>query len=325
MKLIAAALAFLIAMAWVVASANDSTAILRAGDLQLTFNPDITMASEELFVSAEEIRVAYRFQNTAARDIATTVAFPLPEFEVGGDTQYDVENGSQENFLNFAASAGGKVLSPKLQLRATRFGVDRTSLLAKRGLPVLPFGDLFSRLEQLDERSRRVLDDAGLVDWHTSFGAQNKALPNPHWIAHATFYWQQRFAAGKSLEVSHRYRPVAGVSFFGEHTVTDPELRRAYCMDDGFLRAARKLLAAGGGAMVREIHYVLTTANNWRGSIGQFKLIVDKGAPDNLVSLCRDGIKKTGATTFQFEAQKFVPKSDLKVLIIEPAAQNSAG
>ena len=71
--------------------------------------------------------------------------------------------------------------------------------------------------------------------------------------------------------------------------------------------------------MMRELHYVLTTGSNWLGTIGVFHLTVDKGKPGNLVSLCIDGIKKTGATTFESVKKDFTPERDLKILILEGA------
>ena len=325
MKQIAAAVLFCLALLPIPGLANDSTAILRAGDLQLTFNPDIAMLAEELTISAREISVSYRFRNASRRDIETLVAFPLPVIQVGEDTQYDVPQADAENFLDFRLLVDGQPVMPKLELRAHRFGVDQTKLLAELGLPLLPFGDLYARLEKLGKGAKQRLEHAGLADWHTSFGAGNTPLPNPHWRVRAAFYWQQRFPAGETVAISHRYRPVAGMSFFGEHVLSNAGLQRDYCMDDAFLRAARGLIERGEQAMVRELHYVLTTANNWRGTIGEFRLVIDKGKPRNLVSLCRDGIKKTGPTTFEYRSKEFVPQNDLKVLIIEPGSGAQAG
>src|SRR5690349_24968983 len=59
------------------AFANDSTS-LDAGGLTLTFNPDISMESEDLYLSPGEVRVVYGFHNTSNHDMATLAAFPLP-------------------------------------------------------------------------------------------------------------------------------------------------------------------------------------------------------------------------------------------------------
>ena len=64
------------------ALANDSTASLDAGGLNLTFNPDIRMESEDLYLSRDEVRVVYRFRNESDH-VATLVAFPLPAMIIG--------------------------------------------------------------------------------------------------------------------------------------------------------------------------------------------------------------------------------------------------
>ncbi|MCJ7528250.1 MAG: DUF4424 domain-containing protein [Methyloceanibacter sp.] len=40
--------------------ANDSTASLNAGGLKLTFNPDISMECEDLYIRRDELRVVCR-------------------------------------------------------------------------------------------------------------------------------------------------------------------------------------------------------------------------------------------------------------------------
>ena len=40
------------------------------------------------------------------------------------------------------------------------------------------------------------------------------------------------------------------------------------------------------------------------------------GKPDNVQSLCVEGIRKTGATTFVVEKQDFTPTQDLRLLIV---------
>lgn len=303
------------------ARANDSTAVLRSGALQLTANPHIRMESEDLYVSLDEVRVRYLFRNTSDRDIVTLVAFPLPDIEVGQDTGYDLEPTDTGNFLGFEVTIDGQRIEPTLQLRATRFGVDRTALLERHGVPVLPFArDFHVRLEKLSGEARTALERAGLVDWHSAFGANDVPLPSAHWTAHAAFYWEQRFPASKTVEVRHRYRPVAGAGFFGAEMAEDRLLIDTYCMEPGFRRAAaaRAKGEDGGLLLSRELHYVLTTANNWRGPIGDFRLTVDKGDPTHLVSLCIDGIAKAGPTTFEMRAKDFIPERDLKILILQP-------
>ena len=62
----------------------------------------------------------------------------------------------------------------------------------------------------------------------------------------------------------------------------------------------------------------LTTGANWAGPIKHFRMVVDKGAPENLVSFCGDGIKKISPTEFEVYQQDFVPTSNLRVLFLSP-------
>ena len=57
---------------------NDSEAMTPLGGLVLLKNDSIVMASEDLFISAKQVRVRYRYINESDRDIVTTVAFPMP-------------------------------------------------------------------------------------------------------------------------------------------------------------------------------------------------------------------------------------------------------
>jgi len=111
--------------------ANDSTASLDAGGLTLTFNPDISMESEDLYLSPGEVRVVYRFHNTSNHDIATLVAFPLPVMTIGEQGNYDLEGRDPVDLMDFKVTAEGKTVEPKVEIRATRFGVDVTDVLKR--------------------------------------------------------------------------------------------------------------------------------------------------------------------------------------------------
>ena len=86
------------------------------------------------------------------------------------------------------------------------------------------------------------------------------------------------------------------------------------------MSAVRKRDAATGddGPRYTErwLSYVLSSGANWAGPISTFKLIVDKGSTDNLVSFCGQGVKKTGPTTFEMDLDGFLPEKDLDFLFI---------
>jgi hypothetical protein len=67
------------------------------------------------------------------------------------------------------------------------------------------------------------------------------------------------------------------------------------------------------------IGYILTTGGNWRSPIGDFRLVVDKGAAANLVSFCGEGVRKISPTRFEIRHTNWRPDRDLKVLIVTPA------
>ena len=65
--------------------------------------------------------------------------------------------------------------------------------------------------------------------------------------------------------------------------------------------------------------YILKTGGNWAlGTIGKFKLTIDKGAPQNIITFCGSGVKKTGPTTFEVNATDYYPARDIDILILEP-------
>jgi len=312
------------------AFANDSTASLDAGGLKLTFNPDISMESEDLFLSRDEVRVVYRFRNESDHDIATLVAFPLPVMIIGEEGNYDVQGRDPVNVMDFEVTVDGKQVEPSVEIRATRFGVDVTDVLKRYGVPptMIASGEgegnaLNDRLDDLPQEAKAELERYGAIDWNTSFGAENKPLANAHWDTHIAYYWFQTFPAGRTIEVTHRYKPVPRQFFFSKEDLAAPETRKLYCIDQAFTSAAEKVLKQSPQNILSgtELKYVLTTAGNWFGPIKTFHLTVEKPAENALVSLCATGIKRTGPTTFTLSAEDYAPESDLNILFVQPMPQ----
>ena len=74
------------------------------------------------------------------------------------------------------------------------------------------------------------------------------------------------------------------------------------------LKAAKESKEGYPMLMEQRLDYVLTTGGNWAlGTIGDFKLTIDKGEPDNLVSFCGENVRKTGPTTFEMTAKDYYP------------------
>ena len=62
---------------------------------------------------------------------------------------------------------------------------------------------------------------------------------------------------------------------------------------------------------------MLKTGANWSGPIRNFRLLVDKGDADSLVSFCGEDVKKVGATRFEMQKTDFAPDGNLSILILK--------
>ena len=101
-------------------------------------------------------------------------------------------------------------------------------------------------------------------------------------------------------------------------TVGDPSIEKyktKYCIEQDILdrldrsRRASKNAEAASYAEER-IDYILRTGANWSGPIKDFRLIVDKGNPNNLVTFCGDGVKKVSPTQFELRKTNFTPQGN---------------
>jgi len=319
------------------ALANDSTAELTTGGLVLAKSADIEMRSEDLAISAREIVVRYRFFNRAAQDVTTAVAFPMPDIVWDGpDTNIAVPTPDSANFLDFRTTIDGQPVAAENEQKAFAKGVDITARLAALGVPLAPQSDkTWKALDALNSADRDALVKAEIAipdDYDVGKGWEHHLAPN--WTLKSSFFWTQAFPARRELAVEHRYRPSVGETTgteVGSTTIAPEEAKRyatLYCVDKDFIAGARKAQKPGADGSFtatlfeRRIAYVLTTGANWAGPIGDFRLTVDKGEPDSLVSFCADGVKKTGPTTFEVRRANFTPIRDLNVLILYRPPKN---
>lgn len=307
----------------VPALANDSTATLSAGGLELIRNDKIELLSEDLYVSAKEVRVTYRFRNKTDAPATYVVAFPLPAIDatVPEALNIVIPDGTEDNFLDFTVTVDGEPVTPSLSERAFALGVDRTDEIRAAGLPLNPLSDgLYQRLETMPAGEVAPLNKVGAVMLDpNSVPAGVYAV----WTLKAAFYWEQTFPPGQEVVVEHRYRPVVGFAFFGDYVFTDTDYPTKYCMDDAFISAAKAKLAAikdnpNPYLDEQRISYILTTAANWAGSIASFRLVVDKGSADALVSFCGANVKKISPTEFEMTATDFMPDKELEIVIATP-------
>jgi hypothetical protein len=315
------------------AAANDTMATLGAGGLVFVQTDAVRLVSEDLYVSTDEVRVTYEFRNEGGEDARTLVAFPLPDITGSPDLMISIPTEDPENIFGFSTLINGEAVEAELHRYAFAHNLDFTKLLVGMGVPLAPFGEeTLGAIAALDDRQRDELVANGLIvplEFDSGQGWQKEY--HPTWTLKSTYAWEAEFPVGESVTVAHSYKPsvggTAGVSFLAEPDEGyDPaaEYRRKYCTDESFLNAVRRTLPEPDepyGAPFTEswISYVWSTGANWAGPVGRFRLTVDKGRPENLVSFCWDGeVTKTSPTTFEMEAEDWYPPWDreLEVLIL---------
>ena len=310
---------------------NDTSAVLTTGGLEFVTNADIVMASEELFISVDEIRVVYQFRNDGAKDQSVLVAFPMPDIVQSVYSPVAFPTGPDDNLFDFRTTLDGRPVDATLYEYVFAHGVDRTKLLRQLGLPLVPISEAASAASAaLDEETRDKLLHYGLLTPDEYDVGQGMEMHYwPAWTYKATYTWEALFPAGQTVEVIHTYTPsvggTVGVSFLGEaYDDYDParEYAERYCTDESFLSGVRKTLRDPNdpwSAPFTEswISYILTTGSNWAGNgIERFRLVIDKGDPNNLVSFCGEGVTKIGPTTFEMVKENFWPEQELNVLIL---------
>jgi hypothetical protein len=309
------------------AYANDSSAQLAGGGLVLTKSADVRMASEDLYISPYEVRVRYEFVNDSARDIETLVAFPLPKVDMYelSEVPLGMTTGDPVNFIGFSVRENGKPIATRLQARAVANGRDVSAQVRAAGVPIGIYSDAFNRaLAAVPAAKIQALIRAGLME-------EDGDSRRPKWMVELTYHWQQRFPAGKTVIIEHRYKPVTGEQFFGRPSLAEAEMReywdKTFCVDPGTRAALGKALDAmakgrnaddGSALMIAySTAYILTTGNNWKGPIGRFHLTLDKVKPANVISVCWDAapLRKTGPTRFETTVVNFRPKRDLNIAV----------
>ncbi len=311
--------------------ANDSSAELATGGLIFVKNDDIEMRSEDLYVSPDAIKVNYRFFNKSSRDVTVRVAFPLPLLEISEqDQNISVPTEDPVNFLGFTTSVNGKRVAMQVEQRVTAKGVDHTALLQSLKVPLSP--QLAATNRALDLLPKDKWDElvglglAEVEEYDAGKGMERHLAAR--WGVQTTFHWEQTFPAKREVAIEHRYKPSVGGSVqtavgaeFAKGEPWMDDFKRKYCIDQDFLSAVERARQAAKATNPpfneQRIDYILATGANWSGPIKSFRLVVDKGRADRLVSFCGEGVKKISPTQFEVRKTDFTPKGNLAVLILQ--------
>ncbi|MBL9011000.1 MAG: DUF4424 family protein [Alphaproteobacteria bacterium] len=211
-------------------------------------------------------------------------------------------------------------------------GEDVTDILSGMGIPLsLDPETVMQALDKLTDEQVKILKDKGLAERDTyDNGPEMRWMIG--WSVGIRHHWDQTFPAGAEVRISHTYDafPNGGLFYWYDWTKpsedwpSDPNAddKAKYCIDEGTGRAIKAALPSdpeAGGAhpgTAFNIQYVLTTAKTWKGPIGTFRLTLDKGKPENVLSVCMDGLTKSGPTSFTVEKTNYTPDKDLDILVV---------
>ncbi|MEW6531300.1 MAG: DUF4424 family protein [Thermodesulfobacteriota bacterium] len=312
--------------------ANDSTARLGAGGIEFLQNEHIRMIEEVLEISADNVRVKYRFLNESDQDIQTTVAFPLPFFD--GLSHANTSIGDPRiTAKTFTVLVNGAPVPTSTLWKAVTDGRDITDELRKLG-----FSDKEIFFDVPGEEWKALEQKIG------RFGSKLFYW----WGIDQTIYWQMIFPAKKETVVEHEYVPASGRGYaivgageskkdFQEYlnklwdsfTGKGEERRYEDCLDDmtkrGIENRVKQAVFRGAESVSVEyttVEYILGTGRNWKGPIREFTLRLVKEDPDEFVSVCfRGKPKKIGPRVYEFHQKDFVPPDKLLVYfyIVNPS------
>jgi len=313
----------------VPALANDSTAELSVGGLVFKQTPDVSMESEELIITGDNVTVRYKFLNQTASPITLQVAFPLPDIDLADADQIAIPTSDPVNFMGFQTRVDGRPVQFSIMQRAYLGDKDVSQVIKAANLPLLPLGGHEERIAALPQPVRDKLLHDGLIAQSGS-NEQGQPIYSGAWLVKTAVVRQQVFPAGKLINVEHRYTPSVGVTFdsvlrksIRESKGMEREFQRYrtdYCVPDDLLRGLDKITGTVDAniakLMERRISYVLKTGANWAGPIKDFRLVVDKGKPDTMTAFCADNVKRISPTAFEVRMQNFTPERDLKILFI---------
>lgn len=297
--------------------ANDSTGYIGTGGVEYLKNKNISMHSEDLYISKDKIRVNYEFKNLSNKDITETVLFPMPAVPSSTDSDFA---DTSETYNNFKLWVNGKPIDPELHVRTFMYpivfkdgdrtyadtSIDTTEIFKSCGLNEADMMGPWTYQVDTEYVNQQLLDCNNKALDRFIYDRESLYIP---WDSQVIYSWEQKFKANATTKIKHSYTPLVGGSVhLGEEQFPD------FCVDSSTQRGFHK----GGGRPYHALSYILTTGANWAKPISNFKLTVERD-PNELVSFCWKGkgkVKKVSATTFEIKETNFMPTHDVDVAFI---------
>ena len=316
----------------------------------------ISVDSADIAINPDNVVAKYRFTNEGAAPANIVLTFPMPDLDFSDpDVSYAIPGSDPLNFVGLTTKISGKPGGFAFAQSAILNGKDITAELRQRKLSLVPVGAFQNQLAALPEAQRGKLVDAGIIVQNGN-DVKGNALYFPTWTVRTTASKLVEFPPAQPVEVEIRYRTSIGMSLDTplrmplrsnkELSGQVQQLRAAYCIDDGFYAGLDKIgapppppvpMAPMPGDMqplsnapavrspqpeanslkLRERHMIFALkGRSSPGIIKNFRLVIDKGRPDRVVSFCLDNLKRISPTAFEMRASNFTAANDLKVLLI---------
>lgn len=277
----------------------------------------------EVHVSFHSVRLAYVFKSRKPQTVH--FRFALPDMPVDAsediaalDKNYEAAGLAADtqpaNYMNLSVRADGKPVVLGGHGRALLNGKDVTRQLLDAGVPLLSGPD-GSAWRHLVPDVRTELEASGLMNGDAAA-----------WTYQADFEWDQAFEPGETrVDVSYatlaNYWSDITVDHFPEIAPGGPATR-TYCIDDALRRAFfRKPFSYD----IYAVTHLAAPSSRWRGPVGHYRLVVDKGAATNLVAFCPLAARKISPTTFEWTATNYNQDSQTGVLFFMNQNAASSG
>lgn len=268
----------------------------------------------EVHVSFYSVRLAYVFKSASRQMVH--FSFALPEMPVDAAEDIATLDGNSDaaglaadiepaNYLRLAVRVDDRPVALAGRGRALLDGKDVTRTLLDAGVPLLSGSDDEPMWRNPPPEVRAKLEASGLL-----------SLDAAAWTYQADFAWDQSFEPGETrIEVSY----AALADYWSDITVDHfPEIApggpatRAYCIDDALRRA---FFRTPFSYDIYTVTHLFAPSDGWHGPIGRYRLVVDKGAADNLVAFCPLAATKISPTTFEWTTTNFTPEHGIGILL----------
>jgi len=284
---------------------------------------DMSVERLEVYVSFHSVRLAYVFKSRRHQTVHFSFALPDMPVDAGEDIAALDKNSEAAglaadtqpaNYMGLSVRVDGKPLVLGGHGRALLDGKDVTRQLLDAGVPLLSGPD-GSTWRHLTPEARTKLEAGGLIN-----------LDAAAWTYQAHFEWDQPFEPGETrVEVSYatlaKYWSDITVDHFPE-IAPGGSATQTYCIDDALRRAFfRKPFSYD----IYTVTHLATPVGGWRGPVGHYRLVVDKGTATNLVAFCPLAARKISPTAFEWTATSFTQGSQTGALFFVDQDAASSG